>query len=309
MVALVRDPRLRGKPLRIAYLGLPVGALLLLGDGHEVVVATCAPRGAPGSRRLERRLGSPLLGPQTLAADVRGAMESGRAELLVSYFWPRLIPMSLLEAVPLGGIGVHPSLLPRHRGPDPTAWAIDAGDAETGVSVHRLSAEFDTGVVLAQRATPIRPEENAWQLSRRLDRLALPALREVVGRVARGEPLLEQLQDERLATAAPIMDEALCSADFTMDPRAFARRVRALTPSPGVWMRVGDTDVCLVRVRVGDDAPRVMGELAPGSAVFSRGRVWLRTGAGVIEVLQVETERSGLTAPMSLADLGKLLCQ
>src|SRR3954468_19887327 len=95
--------------------------------------------------------------------------------------------MSVIEAAPRGGIGVHPSLLPRHRGPDPTYWAIASGDEVTGVTVHRIEADYDTGAILAQEPLRIDPAWNAWNLARALDRPSLRLLRATVARFARGE--------------------------------------------------------------------------------------------------------------------------
>ena len=69
---------------------------------------------------------------------------------------------AVLEVAPLGAIGVHPSLLPRHRGPDPYFWAIESGDLETGVTAHRLEEEYDTGAILAQRRLAIDASWNSW---------------------------------------------------------------------------------------------------------------------------------------------------
>src|SRR6185436_17968339 len=106
-------------------------------------------------------------------------------DLLVSWFWTTRLPMALIEAARFGGIGAHPSLLPRHRGPDPTYWAIASGDVETGVTVHRIAEDYDTGAILAQERLAIDPHWNAWNLARALDRPSLRLLRATAARFAR----------------------------------------------------------------------------------------------------------------------------
>ena len=104
-------------------------------------------------------------------AEFVARVRAAAPDLLVSWFWTKRIPARLLSVAP--AVGVHPSLLPRHRGPDPYFWAIDAGDETTGVTAHRLDATYDTGPILAQRTLEIRPSWDAWRLARALDRPSL----------------------------------------------------------------------------------------------------------------------------------------
>src|SRR5258706_7732737 len=161
--------------VRIAYLGLPLAALLLLEDGFEIDLAVLSRTDAPGRRRLVRKLGEARVHARGSVAwdDIAGLLRAARPDLLVSWFWTTKLPTSLVDMARLGGIGVHPSLLPRHRGPDPYFAAIDQGDTVTGVTVHRIDDEYDTGSILASRSVEIEPGWNAWQLARRLDRPSL----------------------------------------------------------------------------------------------------------------------------------------
>src|SRR3569832_1356714 len=147
--------------LRLVFFGLPLAALLLARDGHEIALAAFSRRDAVGLRRARRLFGPERALAMPKASDPR-LLERVRAlapDLLVSWFWTTRLPMTLVQAARFGGIGAHPSLLPRHRGPDPTYWAIASGDTETGVTVHRIEAEYDTGEILAQERLRIDP---AW---------------------------------------------------------------------------------------------------------------------------------------------------
>ena len=76
-------------------------------------------------------------------------------DLVVCMGFPWKIPPDALAVPRLGWLNGHPSLLPRHRGPIPVAWAIRNGDEEYGITFHRMDAELDTGAILAQRPLPI----------------------------------------------------------------------------------------------------------------------------------------------------------
>ena len=132
--------------------------------------------GSGASRRRSRAASSRMWQRPRSSTRVR-ALEP---DLLVSWFWTTRLPMSLVGAARFGGIGVHPSLLPRHRGPDPTSWAIAAATPRPGVTVHRLEEDYDTGAILAQARLTIDPTWNAWNLARALDRPSLRLLRETV---------------------------------------------------------------------------------------------------------------------------------
>jgi methionyl-tRNA formyltransferase len=114
-------------------------------------------------------------------------LESVRPDLVVCTGFPWKIPAAALAVPPLGWLNGHPSLLPRHRGPVPVAWAIRDGDEEVGLSVHRMDAELDTGAVLAQRRFPIGDYVEPDEFYGRMGPLLLEALREALGKVAAGE--------------------------------------------------------------------------------------------------------------------------
>jgi methionyl-tRNA formyltransferase len=271
--------------MRVAFFGLPLAALLLARDGHEVVYAGVCRKEAVGVRRLKRTIGAarvemrPDLSRDATVARVREA----RPDLVVSWFWTTKIPMRIVDLAPLGGFGVHPSLLPRHRGPDPYFWAIEAGDTETGVTAHRLAAEYDTGAILGKRALAIDPEWSAWTLAKRLDRPSLALLCETARAFASAHPPPEEAQDDARATSAPEPDEAMLEIRWTWPTEKLLRRVRALAPWPGAYTDIGGEEIAVVRARAAERFPRA---LAPGEAVVQDGTAIVRTSDGAIELLE-----------------------
>jgi methionyl-tRNA formyltransferase len=242
---LPRPASSRARPLRIAFFGLPIAALLLDADGHAIVYAGVCRRDAPGTRRLIRTLGRDRVSlvPRLTDARVRGAILATSPDLLVSWFWTRRIPEEILGAPPLGSVGVHPSLLPRHRGPDPYFWTILEGDREAGVSAHRLEREYDTGAVLAQSAIAVDPTWTAWRLAKKLDRPSLALLREVVTSFAEGRPPAERAQDPHGATQAPAPTEEELRLDVRSPPAAaLERRACDLAPRSNHRLDGGDAD-------------------------------------------------------------------
>lgn len=275
--------------LRIVFFGLPLAALLLARDGHEIALASFSFAEAIGMRRARRAFGEErvLVKPRVRDADLAARVRALQPDLLVSWFWTTRLPMSLVEAARLGGIGAHPSLLPRHRGPDPTYWAIASGDEETGVTVHRIAEAYDTGDILAQERLAIDPSWNAWLLARALDRPSLRLLRATVSRLARGETVEARSQDPALATEAPFLDDAGCAIPWRWPTDRVLRHIRALAPAPGAWTEIEGQLVIVLRAAPAASFPRA---LEPGEGVVEGGRVLVRTADGAIELLGGEMD-------------------
>ncbi len=293
--------------MKIAFLGLPIAGLLLAADGHDVVWAGVYRRGAPGTRRLVRTLGADRVAvvPLLDGEDVVARIAAAEPELLVSWFWTKRVPARVRALAPLGAIGVHPSLLPRHRGPDPFFWAIDQGDRETGVTAHRLEDEYDTGAVLGRRALAIDPRWNAWTLAKRLDRPSLSLLRETVAAFSRGAPPAETAQDEAQATEAPAPDDEALEIDWSQTTAAVERRVRAAAPWPGAYTFLGDSAVIVTRVEAAERFPKV---LEPGEGAVSRrgdhNVALVRTGDGAAWLLEGRDEDD---APLDAAGIAEIM--
>lgn len=276
--------------MRIGFVGLPLAALLLHADGHEIVWAGICRKGALGTRRLVKQLGPANVAIVPVLEKQERAIRDRKPDLLVSWFWTKRIPASIRSIAPLGAIGVHPSLLPRHRGPDPTFWAIDAGDPETGVTAHVLDDDYDTGAMLGQKRLRIDPAWNSWTLAKKLDRPSLAILREVVAAFARGEPPTPTLQNEADATAAPQPGDDLLELRWReSSAEAIVRRVRASSPWPGAFTEIGDEVVTITRARVAASVPRA---IEPGEA-FVRpedGITVVRARDGGVELLEARLE-------------------
>ncbi len=279
--------------MNIAFFGLPLAALLLQGDGHHLQSALLSRPGLPGTRRLRRSMapGTVWIRGEIDQGDLTRRLRARPPDLVVSWFWTRKLPLSVVKTARLGAIGAHPSLLPRHRGPDPYWAAIDQGDSTTGVTVHRIDADYDTGAILAQRELAIDPAWNAWQLARRLDRPSLALLREVAGKLARGDRIAEQVQDEARATWAPEPTAADCALHWADTTERLLRRIRALSPAPGAFTEIGDQIVTILEARFAREFPRA---LEPGEAAVLSDVAVVRTADHAIELLAGELEDQAL---------------
>lgn len=276
----------------IVYLGLPLGALALLHDGHDVRVACISRPDLPGMRKLRRlmlaRGGLVLARPDLNQPDVIEVLRSAKPSLVVSWFWTKKIPLDVLRLC-RRGFGVHPSLLPKYRGADPYFWAIAAGERETGVTAHVLTPRYDDGAILAQRRMPIPKDANSWELAKALDRPSLALMRDVTARYARGDSVPEIPQDDERATEAPAATDEDCELVWDWPVDDVIARVRAAAPEPGAFTGYNDQTVVIVKVRPANEVPLA---LEPGDIVETDEGVLVRAADGGVVVLEARGEDS-----------------
>jgi methionyl-tRNA formyltransferase len=258
-------------------------------------------------RRLRRRLGARgalVLGQPDLGEPaIRGLLASVRPDAILSFFWPRRIPAEVLALAPGGAFGVHPSLLPRWRGPDPYFWAIRSGDEETGVTLHRLGVQYDTGPIVAQWRLSIGADENAWQLARRLDAPALELLADCARDLDRGLALEGTPQPSEGVTSAPAPTDADLVIDWRHPAESIVRLVRAAAPYPGAAAMLGEQEVRVVDARVSTVA--VPAALRPAEAWLGPEGVAVRAGSGAVLLERVRTEDGQPVNPAALLRQGQ----
>lgn len=292
--------------MKIAYFGLPLGALRLFREGFAVGPVILAPVPAPGRRRLSRELPGVarvdfLEGGQD--ADVERVLAANPPDVILSWFWTRRLPLRWLEAARNGGFNVHPSLLPRHRGPNPYFAAIDAGDAETGVTLHRIDASYDTGpIVLCERIDT--GDRDAWQLARALDRPSLRLLVAGARLLASGGVIpLEPQSSEQVTWAGEPEGEAL-RVDWRWPTERVLRRLRALSPVPGLALEIHGLRFFATRA-VATTPPPIA--LEPGEAAAHGGWVRIRTSDGAIAITRAVLADS--ETELEAAELASLVAE
>lgn len=217
----------------------------LMSTGHEVACLVTQPdkgqntkaRGSTrqtgeGMEALAARRGVPVWRPDSInTPESIEHLRSLGADLMVVAAYGQILKPGVLAATRLGGINLHASLLPRHRGAAPVAWAIAMGDAETGVSVIRMTPALDAGEVIGIRRTPIGPEETAGTLETRLSLIAADMAVEAVDQLSAGTAE-GFLQDAALVTRAPKLNKSMGDLDWSQDAGFLSRWVRAMQPWP-----------------------------------------------------------------------------
>jgi methionyl-tRNA formyltransferase len=142
-----------------------------------------------------------------------------------------ILPQVVLDIPRLGCINSHASLLPRWRGAAPIQRAVQAGDAESGVTVMQMEAGLDTGPMLLKVSTPISASDTGGTLHDRLASLGPQAVVQAIAGLASGS-LVAEVQDDALATYAHKLNKDEARLDFTRPAAELERLVRAFHPWP-----------------------------------------------------------------------------
>jgi len=158
-----------------------------------------------------------------------------QADLLIVCDYGQILSKEALATASLGGINLHGSLLPRHRGAAPVQWSILAGDPQAGVSVIHMTTKLDAGPVLQQRQTPIQPDESADELEARLSQLGVEPTMLAIETLALGDEQAGIEQDPEKTTKAPRLKKSDGQLDFRYPIASIDRQIRGLQPWPGVF--------------------------------------------------------------------------
>ena len=231
--------------LRLVFAGTPEFAAehlkALLASEHEIVAVYTQPDRPAGRgqklmpspvKQLALEHNIPVLQPPTLRDPAAQAeLANLNADLMVVVAYGLILPQVVLDTPRLGCINSHASLLPRWRGAAPIQRAVQAGDAESGVTVMQMEAGLDTGPMLLKVSTAITSEDTGGSLHDRLAELGPPAVLQAIAGLAAGA-LLGEVQNNDLATYAHKLNKDEARLDWSRPAVELERLVRAFNPWP-----------------------------------------------------------------------------
>jgi methionyl-tRNA formyltransferase len=235
--------------LRIIFMGtaeLSCASLqALAGDPQFQIAAVVTQPDRPRGRDLKPqpspvkslalRLGLPVLQPERVRDEKFVAeFRSLQPDLVVVVAYGQILPSAILDLPRHGCLNIHTSLLPKYRGPAPIQWAIANADTETGITLMRIDAGLDTGDIVAQRRTPIRPKEDSARLHDRLAQLGAELLVQTIPDYVAGKIQPTPQPAEGASYAAKIKKED-GRIDWNQPAQTIWNRLRAFTPWPGAF--------------------------------------------------------------------------
>lgn len=284
---------------RVVFMGTPDFAVPTLQKLHAlsqvkvVGVVTQPDRKAGRGRKLlpppvkifAERAGLTVLQPKSLReAEALARLRELAPDVIVVAAFGQILRPAVLNLPPFGCLNVHASLLPRWRGAAPVAYAIKAGDSETGISLMQMDPGLDTGPVLSQQAIAITAQHTRASLSEDLAHLGATLMAETLPAWLAGE-IQPQVQDDAQATLAPKIEKDEGRLNWHLPAVEIDRHVRAFSPWPGTFTYWQGS---LLKIHAVTPVPTWTGSAAPGTVLELNGSLGVATGQGAVQLEQLQ---------------------
>lgn len=293
--------------IRTVFFGTPAFAVpffseLLRTPGLEIVAAVTQPDKPTGRHQTltagpvkEQAVeqGIRVLQPQKLKEESAASeLRELRADLFIVVAYGKIIPSAILALPRLGCVNLHPSLLPKNRGPSPIQWAIAEGDDETGISVMKLDEGMDTGPLLAQKRIQMEKLETVESLTRKIHDVGPAFLSETILAYVEGS-VKPVPQPSEGSSVTHLLEREDGRVNWSMSAEAIERKFRAYHPWPGIWttwQRNGKSiRLKLLRARIED------GSLPPGKVESKTDHLLIGTSDKLVRVEELQAEGSSPT--------------
>lgn len=257
---------------------------VLLGEGYDIsaVVVHDTHTRSRNTRELEvatvaHEHNIPILSPEK-PADILETLAGYQAAAGILVAYGKIIPASLITLFPSGIINVHPSLLPKHRGPTPIESTMLAGETETGVSIMKISQHMDAGPVFAQSSIPLSGTETKQTLADNLGQRAATMLREQLSGILDGS-IAAHPQDDGQATYDQLITKQSGLLDVTKPAGVLEREIRAFAGWPGSRLLLDNLDIIITQASLAEKSPE-----NPAQKILfaSSKQLYLQTGNGVL---------------------------
>ena len=295
--------------LRVAFAGTPEFAQIALAAIHQAgfpVIAVLSQPDRPAGRGMQLQASpvkqyavthgfAPILQPPSLrragkypreAAEVIDALAAQRPDVMVVAAYGLILPQEVLDLPRFGCINIHASLLPRWRGAAPIHRAIEAGDAESGITLMQMDAGLDTGDMIAMERVPIGLTDTTGTLHDTLAALGGRMVVEALAKLAQDGKLHATPQPAEGITYAEKIAKDEAALDWSRHAAALLRQVHAFNPFPGASAALDGVAIKFWQAEVLADRPA---EAEPGVVLAANAEgVTIACGAGALRVTQLQ---------------------
>jgi methionyl-tRNA formyltransferase len=231
-----------------------------------------------------------VLKPEKLDSAARALVAELKPDILVSFAYGKIFGPKFLGLFPLGGINIHPSLLPKYRGPTPIPAAIINRDAETGITIQRLAAEMDSGDILLQEKLPLNGRETTADLSETLAEKAAELL-PIVLKGIRAGTLRARAQEHGMATYCSLIKKEDGLINWNRSAPEIDAGIRAFDPWPLSWTTHGELRLFIHKAEPWPQcAPEETTGKEPGE-VLGKDKdkgILIQTGEGILAVSRLQ---------------------
>ena len=232
----------------------------------------------------------PLLQPKTLKSkNIFEEIKSIEAQMFIVVAYGNLLPKNILNLPHFGVVNVHPSLLPRHRGPSPIPFAIRLGDKQSGLSIMLLDEGMDTGPLLALKTIPISERETTTSFTEKIISLGPEFLLQTIKNYQDG--LIKPIpQDNSKATQTYLLSRQDGRINWSLAAQDIDRQIRAMNPWPSswtIWQKKGQP----IRLKILEVKITSFASTKPAGSVFVKDdHLYVHTSDKALEILTLQIE-------------------
>ena len=282
--------------MRIVFMGTPEFAVpslkALISEGYDVAGVFTQPDRPKGRgnkllagpvKTAAAEAGIPVFQPERIRKTGIEDLRALKPDLCVTAAFGQILSREILDIPPMGNINVHASLLPRHRGAAPVAYAIMAGDSKAGVTTMMMDEGIDTGDILLQQETFIGEAETCGELTARLSMIGAELLIRTIQAMEAGT-LKRIRQNEAEMTYDPMLTKELGRTDWDADSGVVCRLINGLNPWPCVSVPYEGGRLKLMRAACGS------GSGEPGTVLCAdtKNGLVIACGKGAVRILELQ---------------------
>lgn len=287
--------------MRVLFMGTPefaVPTLRALTTNHDVVAVVSQPdrpagRGkkmTPPPVKVEAlQYGIPVYQFEKInTEEAKATLLSLQFDVVVVVAYGQLLKPWLLDYPPLGCINVHASLLPRWRGASPINHAILAGDTISGVTTMLMAQGLDTGDMLMKKVVEIQPDMTAGDLHDQLSIEGAFLLEQTLEQIE-SKSLHPEVQDDRLATYAGMIDRAMAQIDWSAPGQKTLNQIRGFNPWPVAYTTYEGQRLKVYKASF----QKTQAHYGPGTLIgTTKDAIQVQVPDGIISLLEIQAPNS-----------------
>lgn len=291
--------------LRVVFFGTPNVSVLTLNElirQFRVIAAVTQPDKPVGKekkieatpvKRIAQDSGIAVFQPQNVS-DIYEKLSSLSPDMGVLFAYKKIIPKKIIDIFPLGILNIHPSLLPKYRGPSPVQAAILSGETTTGVSIIKIDEELDHGPIIGQKEVKIDYGENANDLLQRLSIIGTQLLIDLIPKYI-AKNIVPKEQNHQDATITQPISRENGIVDWKKNAKQIYSQFRAYYPWPGIYTHFDKKRLKIIDLNVLEFV--IENTYAPG-AIFSNsnGDLCVQCEKSAVILLKVQVEGKKMTS-------------
>jgi methionyl-tRNA formyltransferase len=287
------------KDLRIIFMGTPdISADIfaaLLQDGYNIISAYTQPDKKVGRKQvvqkspvkmLAEKNNIPVYDPHKLNETAIKQLCEQKPELIILIAYGKILPPAVLDAPRFGAVNIHPSLLPKFRGPSPIQNVLLNGEKITGTTIMLMDANMDTGAILKQVEVVVTATEKYIELEKKLTRLSIQTLLDTLPKWLAGE-IVPQKQDDTSATYCKMIKKEDGQISWNDSAQTIYNKYRAFSTWPGIFTIWNNKRLKLNNIKI--TATNITSH-QNGEVFEIDNMIYVQTNYGMIELLEVQLE-------------------